>query len=95
MASLNVSMPDAMRKWVEKRAKQTLHATPTEYIRTLIREDQKRGRERAAVDAQIDAALNDPREHVGDDAYWASLKKRAVQASAGQPVKRGRHRRAN
>lgn len=42
MASLNVAMPDSMKKFVLSRAKQTSHATPTEYIRTLIREDKKR-----------------------------------------------------
>ena len=42
MASLNIAMPDSMKKFVLSRAKQTSHATPTEYIRTLIREDKKR-----------------------------------------------------
>jgi antitoxin ParD1/3/4 len=42
MASLNISMPDELREFVAKRTKQTHHATPTEYIRSLVREDQKR-----------------------------------------------------
>jgi antitoxin ParD1/3/4 len=42
MASLNISMPDELREFVAKRTKQTNHATPTEYIRSLVREDQKR-----------------------------------------------------
>jgi antitoxin ParD1/3/4 len=42
MASLNVSMPDELGEFVRARAKQTHHATPTEYIRSLVREDQKR-----------------------------------------------------
>lgn len=42
MASLNISMPDELRDFVNRRTKQTNHATPTEYIRSLVREDQKR-----------------------------------------------------
>jgi antitoxin ParD1/3/4 len=42
MASLNISMPDELRDFVERRTKETHHATPTEYIRSLVREDQKR-----------------------------------------------------
>jgi antitoxin ParD1/3/4 len=42
MASLNISMPDELRDFVARRTKQTNHATPTEYIRSLVREDQKR-----------------------------------------------------
>jgi antitoxin ParD1/3/4 len=42
MASLNISMPDELRKFVTRRTKETNHATPTEYIRSLVREDRKR-----------------------------------------------------
>jgi antitoxin ParD1/3/4 len=42
MASLNISMPDELREFVEHRTKETHHATPTEYIRSLVREDRKR-----------------------------------------------------
>ena len=42
MASLNVSMPDELRQFVDKRTKEGHFSTPTEYVRHLIREDQKR-----------------------------------------------------
>ncbi len=42
MGSLNISMPDELREFVDRRTQQTHHATPTEYIRSLVREDQKR-----------------------------------------------------
>jgi len=46
MASLNVSMPEELRKFVDKRTKQGRFSTPSEYVRELIREDQKREAER-------------------------------------------------
>jgi antitoxin ParD1/3/4 len=45
MASLNISMPDDLRDFVDARSRQTHHATPTEYIRSLVREDQKRAQQ--------------------------------------------------
>ncbi len=40
MSTLNVSMPDAMRAYVESRAGQESFSA-SEYVRYLIREDQK------------------------------------------------------
>jgi antitoxin ParD1/3/4 len=42
MASLNVPIPEELREFVERRTRETHHATPAEYIRWLLREDQKR-----------------------------------------------------
>jgi antitoxin ParD1/3/4 len=41
-SSLNVSLTDELRKYVNKRASDTdLYATPSEYIRDLIRQDME------------------------------------------------------
>ena len=42
MASLNVNMSASMRKFVNSRSKQLDYTTPTEYVRALIRDDQRR-----------------------------------------------------
>ncbi len=41
MTTLNISMPDSMRDYVEQQAEQGQYSA-SEYIRHLIREDQKR-----------------------------------------------------
>jgi antitoxin ParD1/3/4 len=41
MSTLNVSMPDSMRDYIEQQAERGQY-TASEYIRHLIREDQKR-----------------------------------------------------
>ncbi|MDG3441502.1 ribbon-helix-helix domain-containing protein [Nitrospirillum amazonense] len=46
MSTLNVSMPEAMRAYVEKQAAEGQYSA-SEYIRHLIREDQKRQAEQA------------------------------------------------
>lgn len=42
MASLTISVPDDMREFVDRRTKETQHASPTDYVRALIQEDQRR-----------------------------------------------------
>ena len=41
MSTLNISMPDAMREYIETQATRG-HYSASEYVRHLIREDQKR-----------------------------------------------------
>jgi len=42
MASLNISLPQTMKDFVEVQVKSAGFSTPSEYIRALIRDDQKR-----------------------------------------------------
>lgn len=42
MASLNISLPQSMKDFVEGQVESAGFSTPSEYIRSLIRDDQKR-----------------------------------------------------
>ena len=46
MATLNVSLPDAMRAWIEGQIESGTYANASDYVRDLIRHDQ---REREAL----------------------------------------------
>ena len=41
MATLNVSMPDAMREWIDAQVDAGEYANASDYIRDLIRHDQR------------------------------------------------------
>ena len=41
MATMNVSIPDPMRKWVEAQIKSGHYSNASDYIRDLIRRDQE------------------------------------------------------
>ncbi len=41
MSTLNISMPDSMREYIEQQAERGQYST-SEYVRHLIREDQKK-----------------------------------------------------
>lgn len=58
MATMNVSLPDSMRQWVEAQVKSGQYANASDYIRDLIRNDQHR---RQALEAAIAEGLNSGR----------------------------------
>ena len=41
MASMNISLPDTMREWVEQQTKTGEYANSSDYMRDLIRHDQR------------------------------------------------------
>lgn len=42
MATMNVSLPDPMKEWVEARARTGRYSNASDYVRDLIRRDQER-----------------------------------------------------
>ena len=41
MATLNVSMPEAMRSWIKEQVQTGQYANASDYVRDLIRHDQR------------------------------------------------------
>ena len=42
MATMNVSLPDAMKNWVEERSRSGRYSNASDYVRDLIRRDKER-----------------------------------------------------
>jgi len=42
VTSLNISLPDPMKKFIETEVKRGGYSTPSEYVRALVRAEQKR-----------------------------------------------------
>lgn len=42
MATMNVSLPDPMKEWVEAQARSGRYSNASDYVRDLIRRDQDR-----------------------------------------------------
>ena len=57
MATMNVSLPDAMKDWVESRVGTGQYANASDYVRDLIRLDQKRADAREKLQQMVDDAL--------------------------------------
>lgn len=57
MATMNISLPEPMRKWVESRTKDGQYANNSDYVRDLIRKDRARLEKIQALQAAIDEGL--------------------------------------
>jgi antitoxin ParD1/3/4 len=57
MATMNVSLPDPMKDWVESQARTGRYSNASDYVRDLIRRDQARNDKIAAMQAFVDAGL--------------------------------------
>ena len=57
MTSLNISLPETLKKFVEEQTEQCGYSTPSEYVRQLLREDRKR-RAEEKLEALLLAGLN-------------------------------------
>lgn len=57
MAQLNISVPEALKGWIDARVAQGRFSSPSDYVRDLVRRDQERADETAWVQAMVDEGL--------------------------------------
>lgn len=58
MGTMNISLPDPMKSWVEEQAKTGRYANTSDYVRDLIRRDRARREAIAEIQAAVDAGLS-------------------------------------
>ncbi len=76
MATMNVSLPDALKEFVETQVDERGFGTSSEFVRDLIRREQERTRLRALI---VDGMSSGPGSAL-DDGYFATLRER-IRAS--------------
>lgn len=57
MATMNVSLPDPMKNWVESQTEDGRYSNSSDYIRDLIRKDQDRQSKIEAIQTLVDEGL--------------------------------------
>lgn len=57
MATMNISLPDPMRDWVQAQIKIGKYASSSDYVRDLIRKDQEKRDKLAALQQAITEGL--------------------------------------
>lgn len=75
MGTMNISLPDPLKAFVEQQVAQGGYGTSSEYIRELIRKDQ----DRAALRLLVLEGAASPPEGPADDAYFDGLRARIRQ----------------
>jgi|TARA_R100000093_G_scaffold70307_2_gene43211 antitoxin ParD1/3/4 len=74
MATMNVSLPDSMKLWVEQQAKTGKYSNSSDYVRDLIRKDQEKAQKIASLQARVDEGLRSGRS----SSDMRAIKKRAL-----------------
>ena len=76
MSTMNISLPDSLKVFVDEQVTQRGYGTSSEYVRELIRKDQDRLRLRSLLLAGAESAPTSP----VDAAYFENLRKQVRQA---------------
>lgn len=76
MSTMNISLPDALKSFVDEQVSQRGYGTSSEYVRELIRKDQDRVHLRSLLLAGASSAPATP----ADDAYFEGLRARVHKA---------------
>ncbi len=73
MSTMNISLPAALKSFVDEQVSSGDYSTSSEYVRLLIRRDQDRSKLRQLL---LDGVASPPAS-VADDAYFGELRARA------------------
>lgn len=57
MGTMNISLPDPMKSWVEDQARSGRYANSSDYVRDLIRRDRLRQEAITEIQTAVDAGL--------------------------------------
>jgi antitoxin ParD1/3/4 len=77
MATMNVSLPDPMKAWVEEQTTGGRYGNASDYIRDLIRRDQDRLRTIAELQRLVDDGIASGESPRGPDDILAEARRRA------------------
>ncbi|MDK4734249.1 type II toxin-antitoxin system ParD family antitoxin [Rhizobium sp. CNPSo 3490] len=77
MATMNVSLPDPMKDWVEAQAKSGRYSNASDYVRDLIRRDQIHGDKVAAMQRFVDDGFKSGSGSRSKDELFAAAVARA------------------
>lgn len=78
MSTMNISLPDSLKSFVDEQVSQRGYGTSSEYVRELIRKDQDRQRLRNLL---LEGASSSPAAPA-EDTYFEALRNRVRNAKA-------------
>ena len=73
MTTMNISLPYLMRAFIEQKVAQSGYSTASEYIRQLVREDQKRAAQERLEALLMEGINSGPSIEITSE-YWAKKK---------------------
>ncbi len=85
---MHISLPDSLKRFVQERVEKEHYSNPSDYIRTLIREEQKRQDENRLESMLLEGLASGQGLTVGTpewDEFWKNVQVRVGQK---QPARR-------
>lgn len=75
MATMNVSLPQQMKDWVEAQAADGKYANSSDYVRDLIRRDAEKRAKIAALQEKLNEGEVSGYSEINVDTYFRDLRK--------------------
>jgi antitoxin ParD1/3/4 len=82
-SSMNISLPESLRSYVESRVESGDYSTPSEFVRDLIRRD----REQEEIEQKLVEGMQTASVSVGKD-FWTQLRRTAHARARTSPQPR-------
>ncbi|MEM6649626.1 MAG: type II toxin-antitoxin system ParD family antitoxin [Pseudomonadota bacterium] len=79
MATMNVSLPAPMKAWVEDQTKTGRYSNASDYVRDLIRRDQRRADAIAELQHMVDEAIASGKSDRTREEIMADARQKATQ----------------
>jgi len=76
MQSMNISLPDPLKQFVDGQIAQGRYSSASKYVREMIRADEKRKAEEQ-LEAKLLEGLSDPESEL-TSADWSDIRKEAL-----------------
>ncbi len=83
MTSLNISLPEPLREWIETQVKRGRYGNASEYLRELIRRDQDRQAQERLEELLLEGAKSGPASPLTKQ-DWAQLRANVAERLKGR-----------
>lgn len=85
MTTMNISLPDEMKAFIEAQMRQEGYASASDYLRALILDAQKR-KARQDLEARLLEGLQGPSGELTAE-EWAAMRREALDGLAGETLR--------
>lgn len=82
MATMNISLPDQMKQWVEDQVATGRYGNSSDYVRDLVRRDQERTAKKAEFDRLVQEGRDSGISPLTMDEIFAEAKRRAAHVKS-------------
>jgi antitoxin ParD1/3/4 len=77
MATMNVSLPDKMKAWVEEQVQTGRYGNSSDYVRDLVRRDQERAAKKAEFERLVQEGIDSGISPLTPDEVFANARRKA------------------